>query len=145
VGIQIFKLLCIQYSDKNMVTNGSKIAVMDIVGLLCVSLGSSPVQVADVHVQRLVSVVKMVIMLEQCPTKEQHSVVRFCGQKDSMQMILTITMFPVYVRKCLSCKAVHKWVKKISQGCLKVIDDARPGHPIEISTKTNVQQVEELI
>jgi hypothetical protein len=35
-------------------------------------------------------------------------------------------MFLVYGRKCLSCKAVHNWVKKFSQGCLKVADDAQP-------------------
>jgi hypothetical protein len=34
-------------------------------------------------------------------------------------------MFPVYARKCLSRKAVHKWVKKFSQGRSRVADDAR--------------------
>jgi hypothetical protein len=43
------------------------------------------------HVQRLVSVVKMVV-LEVYNTEEQRSVVRFCGQKDSMQRI--------FIRKC---------------------------------------------
>jgi hypothetical protein len=41
-------------------------------------------------------------------------------------------MFPVYSGKCLSCKAVHNWVEKLSQRCLKVSDDAQPGHPVEI-------------
>jgi hypothetical protein len=36
-------------------------------------------------------------------------------------------MFPVYGGKCLSCKVVHNWVEKFSQGRLKVADDARPG------------------
>jgi hypothetical protein len=47
------------------VTNGSKAAVMDVIGFLCVSLGSSTVQVADahVHVQRPASVVKMATVL----------------------------------------------------------------------------------
>jgi hypothetical protein len=35
------------------VTDGSKTAVMDVIGFLCVSLGSSTVQVADAHAQRL--------------------------------------------------------------------------------------------
>jgi hypothetical protein len=71
---------------------------MDIIGLLCVSLGSSIVQLHDsvgsrhVHVQRLVSVVKMATVLEDCTIEEQHSVVRFCGQKDSVQMI--------FIKKC---------------------------------------------
>jgi hypothetical protein len=54
-------------------------------------------------------------------------------------------MFPVYSAKCLSCKAVHNWVKKFSQGCLKVADDAWPGCPAVIATEATVQQVEELI
>jgi hypothetical protein len=33
-------------------------------------------------------------------------------------------MFGVYSGKCLSCKVLHNWVKKFSQGCLKVEDDA---------------------
>jgi hypothetical protein len=47
------------------------------------------VWVADVHgyVQRLVSVVNMAAVVEEYTIKEQRSVVRFCGQKDSMQRI----------------------------------------------------------
>jgi hypothetical protein len=45
----------------------------------------------------------------------------------------------------VSCKAVHNWVEKFSQGCLKVTDDACPGHPVEIVTEATVQWVEELI
>jgi hypothetical protein len=40
-------------------------------------------------------------------------------------------MFPVYGGKCLSCKAVHSWVEKFSDGCSKVADDAQPSHPVE--------------
>jgi hypothetical protein len=54
-------------------------------------------------------------------------------------------MFPVYGGKCLSCIAVHNWVKKFSQGRLRVADDARPGRPVEIATEAIVQRVEELI
>jgi hypothetical protein len=32
-------------------------------------------------------------------------------------------MFPVYDEKCLSCKEVHNWFEKFSQGCLKVSDN----------------------
>jgi hypothetical protein len=47
------------------------------------------IYVADMHahVQGLVSVVNMTSMREECDTKEQRSVVRFCGQNDSMQRI----------------------------------------------------------
>jgi hypothetical protein len=50
---------------------------MDVIGFLCVSLGSSIAQLhdsldADAHadVQRLVSVVKMATMLEWCTNEE---------------------------------------------------------------------------
>jgi hypothetical protein len=48
------------------------------------------VKVADmhVHVQRLVSIVKMATVHEEYVNKEQLSVVHFfCGQKDAMQRI----------------------------------------------------------
>jgi hypothetical protein len=56
------------------------------------------VEVADAHahVQRLVSVVKMATVLEECINEEQRSVFVFllcvCGKKDSMQRI--------FVKKC---------------------------------------------
>jgi hypothetical protein len=34
----------------------------------------------------------------------------------------------------LSCKAVHNWVEKFSQGRLKVADDARPGAEVAETT-----------
>jgi hypothetical protein len=53
-------------------------------------------------------------------------------------------MFHAYGRMCLSCKAVHNWVKKFSQGHSKVTD-TRPGHSVEIATEATVQWVEEMI
>jgi hypothetical protein len=52
------------------------------------------VYVADVHVhvQRLVSVVKMATVLEECTAEKECPVVRFCGQKDSMQRM--------FIKKC---------------------------------------------
>jgi hypothetical protein len=44
-------------------------------------------------------------------------------------------MFLLYGGKCLSRKAVHNCVEKLSQGRLKVADDARPGRPVEIATE----------
>jgi transposase len=54
-------------------------------------------------------------------------------------------MFPVCGGKCSSCKAVHNWVKKFSQGRSKVADNAQPGRPVQIVTEATVQWVEELI
>jgi hypothetical protein len=44
------------------------------------------------HIQKLVSIVRMVTMLEECGTEEQHSVVRFYGQNYSIQRI--------FMKKC---------------------------------------------
>jgi hypothetical protein len=66
---------------------------MDVIGFLCVSLGSSTIQLHDslgnrghAHVQRLVLVVKMATVLDECSTEDHRYVVR-CGQKDSMLRI----------------------------------------------------------
>ncbi|PNF25323.1 hypothetical protein B7P43_G10940 [Cryptotermes secundus] len=66
------------------------------------------------HVQRLVSVVKMASMLE-CATEGLHSVVCPLWANGSNAKNVHKEMFPVYSGKCLSCKAVHNWVKKFSQ------------------------------
>jgi hypothetical protein len=91
------------------------------------------------HVQGLVSVVKMATMLEELTTKEERSVMRFCGQKDSTQRIFIKKMFPVYSGKCLSCKVVHNWIEIFSQGRSKVTDDAQPGRPVETVTEATMQ------
>jgi ABC-type proline/glycine betaine transport system substrate-binding protein len=67
------------------------------------------------HVQRLVSVVKMATMLEECATKEQRSVADFLRAKGLNTKDIHKEMFPVYSGKCLSRKAVHNWIEKFSQ------------------------------
>jgi hypothetical protein len=92
------------------------------------------VQVGDAHanVQRLVSVVKMTTVLEECTTEEQRSVVRFLrarglNAKDIHKDFSCL-------RWCLSLKAVHNQVEKFSQGRSKVSDDARPGAEVAETT-----------
>jgi hypothetical protein len=57
------------------------------------------VYVADAraHVQRLVSVVRMATVLEECTTENKYLVLRFCWQKDSMQR--------TFIKKCFLFKA----------------------------------------
>jgi hypothetical protein len=43
-------------------------------------------------------------------------------------------MFPAYGGKCLSRKAVHSWVEKLSQGRPKAADDARPSAEVAETT-----------
>jgi hypothetical protein len=55
----------------------------------------------------------MATMLEMYTTEEQRSVVRFCGQKSSIQNILIKKYFLFTVGKFL-CKVVNIWMAKIS-------------------------------
>jgi hypothetical protein len=79
---------------------------------------------AHMHVQRLVTVVKMVTVNEEYTTEEQCSVVCFLRAKGLTTKDIHKEMFPVYSGKCLSCKAVHNWVEKLSQEHSKVADVA---------------------
>jgi hypothetical protein len=59
---------------------------------------------AHAHVQKLVSVVKMATVLEECTIEEQRSVVRFCRQKDSMQRTFIKKFFLFAVRSVCCLK-----------------------------------------
>jgi hypothetical protein len=48
-----------------------------------------------VHVQRLVLVVKMVAILEECTTRQQHSVVHFLWAKGLSAKDIHSEMFPL--------------------------------------------------
>jgi hypothetical protein len=72
---------------------------------------------ANSHVQKLVSVVKMAAMLEVCTTEERRTVVRFVWTKGLNAKDIHKEMFPVYVGKCLSRKAVHSWIEKRGRRC----------------------------
>jgi hypothetical protein len=61
---------------------------MNVIDFLCVSLGSSTAQLHDglgigseCTFQKLISVVKMAIVLQECITEEQRSVVHFLWAK----------------------------------------------------------------
>jgi hypothetical protein len=58
------------------------------------------------HVQGLVSVVKKAIVLEECTTEEQRSVVSFLWAKGFNAKDIHKEMFPIYGGKCMSRKAV---------------------------------------
>jgi hypothetical protein len=88
---------------------------------------TAPVADAHAHVQRLVSVAKIAIMLEQCTAEEQCFVVRILWAKGLNVKNIHKEMPPVYGGKFLSRKAVPSWVKIFSQGHSKVEDDAPPG------------------
>jgi hypothetical protein len=58
------------------------------------------VEDAHAHFHTLVSLVKMAIVLEKCITEEQRRVVRFFGQKDSLQMIF-INKYFLFMLECV--------------------------------------------
>jgi hypothetical protein len=108
------KLRIMRGRVRKQVTNGStsKTAVMDVISFLCVSLGSSTVQLHEGLGNRracICSIVKMATVLEGNTTEEQRSIVSFLwvegpNVKDDLK-----EMFPVYGGKCFSRKAVQPW------------------------------------
>jgi hypothetical protein len=80
----------------------------------------------------------MATMLEECGTEEQHSVLHFLWAEELNAKNIPKEIFPVYGGKCFSCKAVHNWVKKFSQGRSKVTDEAQPDCPVEIATEAKI-------
>jgi hypothetical protein len=77
----------------------------------------------------------MATVLEECTDEEQCSVVRFVWAKELHAKDIHKEMFYVYDGKCLSCKAIHNWVEKSSQGRSKVADDARPSAEVAETLK----------
>jgi hypothetical protein len=71
--------------------------------------------------------------------------VRFLWAREHNAKDILKEMFPVCGGKCLSRKAVRSWDQIYSQGHSKVLDDARPGRPVEIATEATVQRAEMLI
>jgi hypothetical protein len=62
-----------------------------------------------------------------------------------MQRIFIKKCFLLVVGSVCHVKQFTNWVKKSSQGCSKVTNDAQPGRPVEIVTEATVKRVEELI
>jgi hypothetical protein len=56
----------------------------------------------------------MATVLKEVTTEEQNSVVRILWVKGLSGTDIHEEMFPVYGGKCLSSKAFHSWVAKIS-------------------------------
>jgi hypothetical protein len=63
----------------------------------------------------------MVTVLEYT-TEEQSSVIPFFWAEGLNAMDIHKDMFPVYVGKCLSRKAVHNWVADVSNGSAEVTE-----------------------
>jgi hypothetical protein len=125
---------------------------MEAIGFLCVSLGSSTVQFHDSLGSRRACTCSEASFSSPNGNRTwevYYQRVAFCcvffADIRTQCKGYHKEMFPLYGGKCLSCKAVHNWVKKFSQGRSKVVDDVWPDHPVEIATEATVQQVEELI
>jgi hypothetical protein len=80
---------------------------------------------AHAHVQRLVSVLKMATVLEECVTEEHCSVVPLLWAKGHDVKDINEKIIPVFGGKDLSRKVVHNCVEELYQGNSKVADDAR--------------------
>jgi hypothetical protein len=123
-------------------TNGSKTAVMDVIGYLCVSLGSSTVQLR--HNLGSACACSMAGFSSQngnrawgYTTEEQRSVVRFLWAKGLNAKDIHKEMFLIYGGKCMLRKAVHNWVKEFSEWRSKFADDAPSGAEMAETTVEN--------
>jgi hypothetical protein len=94
---------------------------MDVIGFLCVSLGSSTVQFHETLGSRDACACseagfssKNGDCAEKYPTEEQRSVLRLLCAKGLNAKYIHNEMFPFYGGKCLSCKAVHNWAANVS-------------------------------
>jgi hypothetical protein len=101
------------------VTNRSKTAVIDAVGFLSVSLGSSTVQLHDSMRSRRACACSEIAFSSQndgYALGVKYRTTAFCcvvlWAKGLNTKDIQKEMFPVYGGKCLSRTAVHNWVKK---------------------------------
>jgi hypothetical protein len=76
----------------------------------------------------------MATMLDVCTIKEHRYFVRILWAKVLYTKDIHKGLFLTYDGKCLSRKAVHKWVEKFSQGRSKGAPEDRPG--AEVAEKT---------
>jgi hypothetical protein len=129
------------------VTYGSKTAVMDVIGFLCVSLGSNTVQLHDSLGSRRGCACSMGSFSSENGDRAWGVYYRraafwfavFLWAKGLNVMNIYKEMFHVYGRKCLSRKAVHRWVEKFSQRRSKVADDeTRCGNGSDNSKKNRL-------
>jgi hypothetical protein len=107
---------------------------MDVIGFLCVSLGSSRVQLHDSLGSRRACACSVAGFSSQNGDRVWgvlHRIAAFCfvflWVKDLNAKDIHRETFPVYSRKRLPCKAVHNWVEKFSQERSEDSDSARPG------------------
>jgi transposase len=142
----------LQVKVRKQATNGSKTAVMNVIGFLCASLGKSTVQLHDSLGSRHACACSEAVFNSQNGNSAwgmYYWTAAFCHvflwAKGLNAKDIHKEMFPVNSRKCFSYKGVHKWVEKFSQGPSKVTYDARPSRPIQTVTEATVQQVEQLI
>jgi hypothetical protein len=103
---------------------------MDVIGFLCVSIGSSTMQLHDslgsrraYHVQRLVSVAKWRPYLRSFFRRAAFYSTFFCGQKDSIQK--------TFIKKCFlfTVGSVCR-VKRFTTGSRNSLKDVRKSHMI---------------
>jgi hypothetical protein len=115
------------------VTNISKTAVMDVIGFLCVSLGSSTVQLHDSLGNRRACACSDAGLCSQNGERAWGIYYRraafccaFLWAKEFNAYSIHKDMFSAYSGKCLSRKAVQNLVQKFSRSLSKVADNARP-------------------
>jgi hypothetical protein len=117
---------------------------MDVIGFLCISLGNSTVQLLDNLSNRRAYACsedgfssKMATVVLECATEEQRYVVRFCGQKDSMQRIFINKSFLFTVGSVCRIRG-SQLGREILSRRFESVDDALPSRSVEIATDASL-------
>jgi hypothetical protein len=97
---------------------------MDVIGFLCVSLGSSTVQLHDRLRSRCACVYSEAGFSSRYILPKSTVLLRFLGWgKRTQCKYINKEMFHVYGGQCLLRKTIQNWVEKFSQGRSKVMPD----------------------
>lgn len=131
-----------QLSVSKYVINGSKTVVMNVIGFLCLWLGSSTIQLHENLGSRLAYAYSEAGFSSEIVELDWRLYCRggdffsafFVVKRLNVNTNIHTEMCPVCGGKCLPRKAVHNWVEEFSQRFSKVADCARPGRSVEIAT-----------
>lgn len=83
--------------------------------------------------------------LEECSVVEQRSVVRFLLAEGVSPPDIHKRMLAQYGKSCMNLRNVYKWVERFKDGRFSVEDEHRSGRPVEVSTPSLQQRVDEMI
>lgn len=87
----------------------------------------------------------MASLLENSTLVEQRSVIRFLLAEGEKPVNIYSRMTKVYGEHCLNRANFYKWVEQFKNGRDSVTDEHRPGRPVEVSTPSLENRIDDII